>query len=144
MSVRVAAIAFAILAASACAPSGPAVVLDTPIATSRVRVEVADTPELREKGLVGRTSLADDAGMIFVWPDDTTSGFWMKDTLIPLSIAFISADGHVLAMFDMEPCRVDPCPVYDPGTRYRMALEANRGALARWGVRVGDRARLVR
>jgi uncharacterized membrane protein (UPF0127 family) len=127
-----------------CTAPGPAVVFDTAAASARVRVEIADTPELREKGLMGRTSLADDAGMLFQWPDDTANGFWMKDTLIPLSIAFVAADGRVLALLDMEPCRADPCPVYDPHVSYRMAVEANRGAFARWGVRVGDRARLVR
>lgn len=132
------------LAAAACAPPGPAVVFDTPRASARVRVEIADTPELREKGLMGRTALADDAGMLFVWPEDASSTFWMKDTPLALSVAFLSADGAVLALLDMEPCRADPCPLYDPHLSYRMALEANAGAFARWGVRVGDRARLVR
>jgi len=126
---------------AACVVRGPAVVL-TP-SGAQLRVEIADTPELRERGLMGRTSLADDAGMVFVWPEDTTSAFWMKDTLMPLSVAFIASDGTVLAMIDMEPCRADPCPVYDAHVAYRMALEVNKGAFARHGVRVGDRARLV-
>jgi hypothetical protein len=120
------------------------VVFDTPSGGARVRVEIADTDPLRERGLMGRTSLDDDAGMLFQWTDDTSVAFWMKDTLIPLSIAFLSADGRVLSLLDMEPCRADPCPVYDPHVSYRMALEAKQGAFTRWGVRVGDRARLVR
>jgi len=93
---------------------------------------------------MGRTRLDDDAGMLFQWSDDTNASFWMKDTLIPLSIAFVSAEGRVLALLDMDPCRADPCPVYYPHVSYRTALEVKQGAFARWGVRIGDRARLVR
>ena len=52
----------------------------------------------------------------------------MKDTLIPLSVAFADADGEIVTILDMEPCKADPCPVYDPGAPYRTALEANKGA----------------
>jgi hypothetical protein len=76
--------------------------------------------------------------MLFLFPEDHRGGFWMKNTLIPLSIAFLDADGQVLAVLDMEPCRADPCPIYDPGVSYRSALEVNQGALARWGVGAGD------
>jgi hypothetical protein len=134
----------ALSAACTSVPSGPSVVLSTASGTTTVRVEIADTDALRQQGLMGRTELADDAGMLFLWADDTMSTFWMKDTLIPLSIAFVAADGRVLALLDMEPCRADPCPAYDPQLSYRMALEAKRGSFARWGVRVGDSARLVR
>lgn len=133
-----------LLIACAAPPSGPFVVIETASDLARFRVEIADTDALRERGLMGRTSLADDAGMLFVWPEDTASAFWMKDTLIRLSVAFISADGQVLRMFDMEPCQADPCPVYDPHASYRMALEVRQGALDRRGVRIGDRVRLVR
>ena len=143
--MRGALLVLLILAAACAAPAaGPTLLIDTASGIARVRVEIADTPDGRERGLMGRTALAEDAGMLFEWTDDTSSAFWMKDTLIPLSIAFVSADGRVLALLDMEPCRADPCPVYDPHVVYRMALEAKQGAFARWGVHVGDRARLVR
>ena len=109
-----------------------------------MRVEIAETETQRQRGLMGRTAIEEDAGMLFVWPADTSSPFWMKDTPLRLSIAFISAEGTIVRMFDMEPCTADPCPVYDPGMSYRMALEVRQGALDRQGVRVGDRARLVR
>ncbi len=125
-------------------PSGPAVLIDTSSGTTRFRVEIAETDEARGRGLMGRTELEDDAGMAFIWAADTSSPFWMKDTLVPLTVAFISEGGEILAALDMEPCRADPCPLYDPHLTYRMALEATRGAFTRWGVRVGDRARLVR
>ena len=62
----------------------------------------------------------------------------MKDTLIPLSIAFADADGTILSILDMDPCESDPCEIYDPGVPYRSALEVNQGAFDDWGVRVGD------
>ncbi len=133
---------------SACGPAGPPpppyLAIEATEATRFVRVEIAETETQRQRGLMGRTAIEEDAGMLFVWPADTSSPFWMKDTPLRLSIAFISADGRIVRMFDMEPCAADPCPVYDPGMSYRMALEVRQGALDRQGVRVGDRARLVR
>ena len=123
---------------------GPSAVIETRTGPVRVQVEIADTPEVRERGLMHRTTLAEDAGMVFLWPEDTRSAFHMKDTLIPLSIAFFDAEGRILATLDMEPCRADPCPTYDPGVAYRGAIEVGRGALSRWGVTVGDRIRIVR
>ena len=93
---------------------------------------------------MGRTSLDEGEGMLFIWPEDVASAFWMKDTPLRLSIAFIADSGEVLRVFDMEPCRADPCPVYDPHATYRMALEVRQGAFESKGVRVGDHARLIR
>jgi uncharacterized membrane protein (UPF0127 family) len=107
-------------------------------------VEIADSDEERRVGLMNRESLSEDAGMIFLFPRDTRGGFWMKDTLVPLSIAFVDRGGEILRILDMEPCRADPCRVYDPGVAFRSALEVNRGAFERWGVEEGDRLTLER
>ena len=88
---------------------------------------VADTPQKRALGFMGRTELPEEAGMLFVFAADHRGGFWMKNTLIPLSIAYLSGSGEVLAVLDMEPCQADPCPTYDPGTPYRYAVEAGKG-----------------
>ena len=66
----------------------------------------------------------------------------MKNTLIPLSIAFADAEGTIVSILDMEPCEADPCEIYDPGVPYRSALEVNQGAFDDWGVQVGDRLTL--
>ena len=100
---------------------------------------VADTPQKRALGLMARTELPEQAGMIFVFPSDNQGGFWMKNTLIPLSIAYLSADGQVLAVLDMEPCTADPCPVYDPGAPYRYAVEAGKGWFAARSIGPGWR-----
>jgi uncharacterized membrane protein (UPF0127 family) len=122
--------------------SDPTVVIETADGEKEIAVEIADTDDERALGLMGRTSLPEDAGMIFIYPEPAEGGYWMKNTLIPLSIAFYDADGEILRILDMEPCRSDPCPVYDPGVRYAGALEVNQGAFERWGVREGDRLEL--
>jgi uncharacterized membrane protein (UPF0127 family) len=108
-----------------------------------IAVELADTPAEREQGLMGRTSLPADAGMVFVYPEDHAGPFWMKDTLIPLSIAFYAPDGRILRILDMQPCEAVPCPLYDPEVPYRGALEVNEGAFADWGITEGDRLRIT-
>jgi uncharacterized protein len=119
--------------------TGTEVVIDTGSEEVSVAVEVADSREEWSVGLMNRESLPEDAGMIFLFPEDRRGGFWMKDTLIPLSIAFVAAGGEILRILDMEPCRADPCKIYDPGVTYRSALEVNQGAFADWGAQEGDR-----
>jgi len=104
-----------------------------------VRLEVAASPAARERGLMGRTRVPPGAGMVFLFPADTTAGFWMKDTLVPLSIAFVAADGRVVAVREMTPCSADPCQVYGPGGSYRYAVELAAGAFPAAGVREGSR-----
>jgi len=104
-----------------------------------VRLEVAASPAARERGLMGRTRVPPGAGMVFLFPADTTAGFWMKDTLVPLSIAFVAADGRVVAVREMTPCSADPCRVYGPGGSYRYAVELAAGAFPAAGVREGSR-----
>jgi uncharacterized membrane protein (UPF0127 family) len=130
--MRTALVAFALVF-----PHGTAVIT-TPHARISVRVEIADTEQARERGLMFRRRLAPSAGMAFVFPRDVRAAFWMKNTLIPLSIAFYDRTGRIVRLLDMAPCRADPCPVYDAKTTYRGALEVNRGAFHRWRVHVGD------
>jgi uncharacterized membrane protein (UPF0127 family) len=112
--------------------------------TVRRSVEVARTPAQQERGLMLRRSLPQDAGMVFPFARPTSAGFWMKDTLIPLSVAFYDAGGRILRILDMTPCTRDPCRVYSPGVVYRGAVEANRGWFARAHGRVGDGVSLHR
>jgi uncharacterized membrane protein (UPF0127 family) len=121
---------------------GPTVVIDTGGDEVEVQVELADSAQERAVGLMNRASLDDDAGMLFLFPEAASGGFWMKNTLIPLSIAFADGEGRILRVLDMQPCRADPCEVYEPGVSYRSALEVNQGAFAEWGVEEGDRLRL--
>jgi uncharacterized protein len=112
--------------------------------TVTLSVEIAETPEQRGTGLMHRKSLPRNAGMIFLFPQPSRGSFWMKNTLIPLSIAFYDGKGRILRILLMDPCTADPCPSYDPGVAYRGALEVNRGTFGRLGVRRGDAIRLRR
>jgi uncharacterized membrane protein (UPF0127 family) len=91
-------------------------------------VAVADTAELRSRGLMGVTDLGGLDGMLFSWDRDVRSGFWMKDTLIALDIGFFSSEGALVDLLSMTPCTADPCPSYVPAGEYRYAVEAPPGS----------------
>lgn len=104
-----------------------------------VRMEIADTEPAREAGLSKRPSLAEDAGMLFVFPSDIQAAFWMKDTWIDLSIAFIAADGRIVDIQDMTRMTQD---THMPPRPYRYALEVNKGFYQNNGINPGDRVDL--
>lgn len=110
--------------------------------TATLSVEVADTDAKRAQGLMGIEQLPSDEGMAFVFDDPTETKFWMMDTLIPLSIAFVDADDTIVTILDMSPCDADPCPRYGATGSYVLAIEANEGWFDSHGVEVGDQARL--
>jgi uncharacterized protein len=107
-----------------------------------VAVVVAATPEAQSRGLMGVTDVPAGVGMLFVFPEPAgpagRPGFWMLDTLVPLDIVF-AADGVVVGVATMEPCRERPCPITHPGVDYDVALEVAAGALGAAGVETGDR-----
>jgi uncharacterized protein len=121
--------------AASCKGSTVAFSNDSQVAT--LSVEVADTPSEAATGLMNRESLAENSGMLFDFKEDTETSFYMKNTSIPLSIAFIDADGKVLAIEDMEPFDLTPI---DPPGPYRYAIEVNRGWFEQNGIRPGYRA----
>ena len=116
---------------------GPTVSFENGTEVVTVKVEVADSPRERDRGLMYRKSLPSDSGMLFDFGHEVDTSFWMKNTSIPLSIAFISPDGKVIAIKDMAP--YDLTPVEPPG-EYHYAVEANRGWFEEHGVGPGDRA----
>jgi uncharacterized membrane protein (UPF0127 family) len=130
---------------SSCAKeaSEPRLIIETAEGEVEVTVEIADTPEEQQRGLMNREELAPNAGMVFVHNTPTESNFWMKNTLIPLSLAVWGKGGTIAAILDMEPCRADPCEIYTPGVPWVGALEVNQGFFEEHGVKVGDQVRLV-
>jgi hypothetical protein len=102
----------------------------------RITVEIADTPQAREVGLMHRSSMPPDHGMLFDFGEDTTSGFWMQNTILPLSIAFIKADGTILNIADMQPLDIDTTAAAGP---YRYALETNQGFFTAHSIVAGNR-----
>jgi uncharacterized protein len=107
-----------------------------------IHVDVADTRAEQRRGLMGVEHLPADEGMAFVYDEPVQHRFWMKDTLIALSIAFVDDSARVVGIREMEPCRADPCPTYGIGRPYVLAVEANRGWFHGHGVEVGTRAEL--
>jgi len=105
-------------------------------ARAELTVEVPRTYEEFSRGLMFRESLPEDRGMLFVFGEDTQTGFWMKDTSIALSIAFIAEDGTILDIQEMEPLSTE---AYQPLGPYRYALEVNQGWFRRHGFGPGDR-----
>jgi uncharacterized protein len=99
-----------------------------------VDVEVADTPEKEAKGLMFRTELPQNQGMLFVFAEPQLLYFWMKNTKIPLDILYFAADGSLVSTTTMEPCVADPCPSYPSAAPARYALEVNKGYVVEHGI----------
>ena len=128
------------------AAQGPAdheVVFTSPGGDARLLVRVADSDVERASGLMWVQELAEDQGMAFVFEEPTDQGFWMKNTLIPLSIAFVDHAGTIVTIREMEPCETPTCPMYWPDAPFVLAVEANAGWFDGAGVAEGDRALLV-
>jgi hypothetical protein len=99
---------------------------------------LADSGDRRSRGLMAVTDLGAADGMAFVYPRPHRGSFWMKDTLLPLSIAFFAPDGEYLDAFDMEPCTADPCALYPTPDDFLIAIETTRGDLGRLGIGPGS------
>lgn len=124
--------------ASACsvplfAYRGGTVIMNDGGRLARVRVQIADTPDRQQIGLMCRNTLDPDSGMLFIFPTPVRESFWMKNTLIPLAIAFIDSNWHIVRIIEMpvapDPTSDDPSkfPLYDPHLPFRYALEVNSG-----------------
>lgn len=110
-------------------------------------VLVAESAAERAKGLMDAPGpgLGGYDGMAFTWDEDVTGGFWMKDTEVPLSIAYIDDRGAIVSTADMDPCpRGDGCPGYPPAGPYRLAVEVPQGALEGRGIVEGASVHLER
>ncbi|MGD0171650.1 MAG: DUF192 domain-containing protein [Halobacteriota archaeon] len=109
------------------------------VGSTTVYAEAADTPAKREMGLMNRTYLNEDAGMLFIFPTQQQQTFWMKNMRIPLDIVFITADNHVLEIYaSVPPCTSDPCALYTSSAPIQYALEVNSGFCSRNGIASGD------
>jgi uncharacterized membrane protein (UPF0127 family) len=137
--------------------------------TATLAVEVADDAGEMQCGLMHRTSLPEGQGMVFIYAQDANGGFWMRNTLIPLSIAYAAADGRIVDILEMKPVPSprmtpwrladgrevaiadgEPVPAgatwvtYPPRAEYRYVIEANQGWFARHGIAAGDRVDVSR
>ena len=99
---------------------------------------LAATGDQRALGLMYVTHLGGPDGMVFHYDEPTTSEFWMKDTVMPLSIAFFDQAGAYLDAFDMAPCAADPCPTYRTPANFVNAIEVPQGMLGELGLAPGS------
>ena len=107
-----------------------------------VNVELAVDAETRAQGLMYRDRLAENAGMLFLFPASEVQSFWMKNTLIPLDIIWLDEARKIVHVKqDVPPCRSDPCPSYDPGVPARYVLELGGGVARKHRVREGETLR---
>ena len=123
-------------------PSARVELVDTGGTTHVISVRVAEEAAQRRQGLMGVEEVPPGMGMLFLWDgDERTGGFWMKDTLVPLDIAYIRS-GEVVDIQRMEPCpeyenATADCPSYPPAAPYDTALEVAAGWFAEQGIGVG-------
>jgi uncharacterized membrane protein (UPF0127 family) len=106
---------------------------------TRVKVEIADTPELRQRGLMFRESLSENEGMLFIFEETGFYPFWMKNTLIPLDMLWLDASRRVVSIaHSVPPCKADPCPNFSPTADALYQIEVVSGFAKRHQVREGD------
>lgn len=112
----------------------------------KLQVEVADTPASRAQGLMHRRHLDENSGMLFIFEETSRGGFWMKNTLIPLSIAFIDEKWLVVDIKDMKVApdpKEGPFTIYESAKPYHYALEVNEGFFTRNRLKVGAKVTYV-
>ena len=137
---RAAAIATLCFAALASAQDGPQKLAQVRLNAGihNINAELASTPQQREIGLMFRSAMPVNDGMLFVFDQPGQQCFWMRNTLIPLSVAFIGNDGSVLNIDDMKPQTLDSHCSAKP---VRFVLEMNEGWFAKRGIKAGSRLR---
>lgn len=128
-------LALTTLVCSSCVAQDPYVVLKG----ERFTVELADTQEKQALGLMFRERLADDHGMLFLFPGEARRSFWMKNTRIPLDIFYFDGNLELVSVAEhAQPCRTQRCPSYPSEGPAQYVLELNAGKAAALGVRPGD------
>jgi uncharacterized membrane protein (UPF0127 family) len=108
-----------------------------------INVEIAATQAERERGLMYRSNLDTNQGMLFVYADLGQRSVWMKNTLLPLDVIFLDADGRILSLLNnLPPCQKDPCPIYDSNTAAKYMVEINTGFIEQNQLKIGQKLRI--
>jgi uncharacterized membrane protein (UPF0127 family) len=107
------------------------------VSKTTLRVEVADTLEKQERGLMFRQSMPENEGMLFVYREPQELAFWMRNTFIPLDIAFVGADGLILNIHQAGP--LDESILYRSAGAAKYVIETNQGWFSRNGIGPGDK-----
>ncbi len=108
----------------------------------KIIIELADSEEERTKGLMFRTSLKENAGMLFTFDQPSTKSFWMKNTLIPLDMVFIDENKRIINIETAQPCAADPCQTYMSKGPALYVLEVNAGFTEKNNIKTGDKVEI--
>tara|TARA_B100000959_G_scaffold272831_1_gene322651 strand:- start:13682 stop:14110 length:429 start_codon:yes stop_codon:yes gene_type:complete len=107
--------------------------------TAKLNLIISNTDAARRKGLMNQSFLEKNTGMLFIWPSSNKQCMWMKNTSLPLSVAYLSSDGRILEIYDMVPFSEDSiCSMKN----VRMAVEVNQGWFAKNKISLGDKINL--
>lgn len=113
--------------------------LEFPNHNLKIEVELAENIVQWTKGLMFRKSLAQDSGMLFVFPDEAIRTFWMKNTYIPLDLIFISASKKIAEIkANFDPCQKDQCSIYTSQIPAQYVLEVNAGFVQKNNLQIGE------
>ncbi len=108
----------------------------------QIKAEVTSTEEQITQGLMFRQSLADNEGMLFVYPDSAVRNFWMKNTLIPLDMIFIAENETIAKIHHAVPCTSDPCQLYSSEEPVKYVLEVNGNLTNYYGIKEGSKVEI--
>jgi uncharacterized membrane protein (UPF0127 family) len=128
-----------ILIIPACIQKQPTLAIHSASGDHQVKVEVVTEPADQARGLMYRRSLGKESGMLFIFGREEPQGFWMKNTLIPLDMIFISRDLVIVDITTMQPCITDPCPDYTSRQPALYVLEVNAGYCRSRNIIIGDK-----
>ena len=108
------------------------------------QLEVADTMEKWIRGLMFRKYIADNGGMLFVYPKDNFYSIWMKNCFISLDLIWVDSKGRVIYIVEnAPPCKKEPCPVYEPMMKARFVIELKAGTVKKLNIKPGDRISII-
>ena len=107
-----------------------------------ITAEIADTQESRSVGLMNRTKLEEQKGMLFIFSNSDYHSFWMKNTLIPLDIIFIDEKLKIVDIISADPCISDPCKLYTPQEKTKYVLEVNQNWTKRNRIEIGIKIKI--
>ena len=138
MVIKKALILLALIFLIACTPKVPQVEIGDAI----VIVELAITPEEQAKGLMHRTHLGENKGMLFIFEKEKPLSFWMKNTFIPLDMIFINSENKIVDFKKAKPCQGENCKQYTSKDDAKYVLEVNAGFAEQHKVSVGDEIKM--
>ena len=127
---------------SNCATKSNQVIINNGKQQIKINVEIADDNNERMHGLMFRENLDKNSGMLFIFDDENYQTFWMKNTLIPMDIIFISSDMKIVDIKYATPCEVDPCKLFKSSRPAKYVLEVNGNFTIKNDIKIDDKITL--